>query len=412
MQTTDPTQVFVDPDAYADEARFHDACDHLRRHDPIPWVESEGYRPFWAITRHADVQEIERDHVHFLNAPRPLLARRAAEELAQAQGAQMLRTLIHMDDPDHKLYRAVASGWFTPGKIKQLEDRVRELAGRYVDRMVELGGECDFMQDVAVAFPLHVILSILGLPEADYPRMLQLTQELFGSEDEELGRSKEPEEQMQVLLDFFEYFTALTASRRADPTDDLASAVANAEIRGEPMNDFDTASYYTIIATAGHDTTSSTIAGGLDALLRHPEQLARLRDDPALLPLAAEEMIRWVTPVKEFMRTATQDRAIGDTTIAAGDSVYLAYLSANRDETVFDDPHRFDVARTPNHHLAFGFGVHFCVGAHLARMETRIFFEELLARVGEMEIAGEVTKSATTFVGGIKHLPIRYRIRT
>ncbi len=408
--TTDPTRVFVDPQAYADEARFHEACDRLRREQPVAWVEeSEDYRPFWAITRHADVQEIERDNVHFLNAPRPLLAKKAAEALAEASGGQMLRTLIHMDDPDHKLYRSVASGWFTPGKIKQLEDRVRELAARYVDRMLELGGECDFMQDVAVGFPLHVILSILGLPEEDFPRMLQLTQELFGGDDDELGRSKDPQEQMTVLLDFFQYFAALTLSRRDSPTDDLASAIANAEIRGEQMNDFDTASYYTIIATAGHDTTSSTIAGGLDALIRNPDQLARLREDPSLGNLAVEEMIRWVTPVKEFMRTATEDREIGGTTIKEGDSVYLAYLSANRDEAVFDDPHRFDAARTDNHHLAFGFGAHFCVGAHLARMEARLFFEELLRRVDGFEITGEVTKSATTFVGGIKHLPIRYR---
>lgn len=406
MRTDDLTSVFVDPAAYADEERFHEACTRLRREQPIVWVESEPYRPFWAITKHAHVQEIEKDNVHFLNAPRPLLMRRAQEELAAAQG-QVLRTLIHMDDPDHKVFRAVAGGWFTPGKIKELEPRVRELAARYVDHMVELDGECDFMQDIAVGFPLHVILSILGLPEEDFPRMLSLTQELFGADDAELTRSADPLEQAQVLLDFFLYFTALTAARRETPTDDLASAIANAVIDGEAMNDFDTASYYTIIATAGHDTTSSTIAGGLEALLRHPDQLERLRSDPSLLPSAAEEMIRWVTPVKEFMRTATEDRVIGGTTIEAGQSVYLAYLSANRDEDVFADPFAFDVGRADNRQIAFGFGAHFCLGAHLARMETRIFFEELLARVDHIELAGEVTRSATVFVGGIKHLPIR-----
>ncbi len=406
MRTDDLTSVFVDPAAYADEERFHEACTRLRREQPIVWVESEPYRPFWAITKHAHVQEIEKDNVHFLNAPRPLLMRRAQEELAAAQG-QVLRTSIHMDDPDHKVFRAVAGGWFTPGKIKELEPRVRELAARYVDHMVELDGECDFMQDIAVGFPLHVILSILGLPEEDFPRMLSLTQELFGADDAELTRSADPLEQAQVLLDFFLYFTALTAARRETPTDDLASAIANAVIDGEAMNDFDTASYYTIIATAGHDTTSSTIAGGLEALLRHPDQLERLRSDPSLLPSAAEEMIRWVTPVKEFMRTATEDRVIGGTTIEAGQSVYLAYLSANRDEDVFADPFAFDVGRADNRQIAFGFGAHFCLGAHLARMETRIFFEELLARVDHIELAGEVTRSATVFVGGIKHLPIR-----
>jgi len=282
---------------------------------------------------------------------------------------------------------------------------------RYIDHMAELGGSCDFVREVAMGFPLHVILSILGLPEEDFPRMLRLTTELFGGDDDELSRSKDPEEQLAVLMDFFSYFVALTADRRANPTDDLASVIANAEIGGAPLNDFDTASYYVIIATAGHDTTSSTIAGGLEALLRHPDQLARLRDDPSLGGTAAEEMIRWVTPVKEFMRTATEDRDVGDVTIPAGDSVYLAYLSANRDEAAFDDPFRFDVGRTDNKHLAFGFGAHYCLGAHLARLETRVFFEELLARVDDLALAGEAPRSATTFVGGIKHLPITYRLR-
>jgi cytochrome P450 len=410
MLTTDAAQVFVDPTAYADEARFHEACALLRRERPVARVESDRYRPFWAITRHADVQEIERDNVHFLNAPRPLLQPAAAEALAEANG-QLLRTLIHMDDPDHKAFRGLTSSWFLPGQIRHLEDRVRDLAGRYIDHMAELGGSCDFVREVAMGFPLHVILSILGLPEEDFPRMLQLTTELFGGDDDELSRSKDPEEQLAVLMDLFNYFVALTADRRANPTDDLASVIANAEIDGSPLNDFDTASYYVIIATAGHDTTSSTIAGGLEALLRHPDQLARLRDDPSLGATAAEEMIRWVTPVKEFMRTATEDRDVGDVTIPAGDSVYLAYLSANRDEAAFDDPFRFDVGRADNKHLAFGFGAHYCLGAHLARLETRVFFEELLARVDDLELAGEAPRSATTFVGGIKHLPITYRLR-
>ena len=406
----DLTSVFVVPTAYADEERFHAACRVLRREHPVARVESERYRPFWAITRHADVLDVERDHEHFRNAPRPLLAPAATEALAEASG-QTLRTLIHMDDPDHKAFRGIASSWFLPGRIRDLEDRVRELAVRSIDHMADLGGSCDFVPEVAVGFPLHVILSTLGLPEEDFTRMLQLTGELFGGEDDELSRSRDPEEQMAVLLDFFQYFTALTAERRANPTDDLASVIANATIDGEPLNDYDAASYYVIIATAGHDTTNSSIAGGLEALLRHPDQLRRLRDDPSLVGNAVEEMIRWVTPVKEFMRTATEERAVGDQTIPAGDSVYLAYLSANRDETVFDDPFRFDVARPDNKQVAFGYGVHFCLGAHLARLELRVFFEELLARVDDLQVAGEPSRSATTFVGGLKHLPVTYRMR-
>ena len=267
------------------------------------------------------------------------------------------------------------------------------------------------VKEVAVGFPLHVILSILGLPEEDFPRMLQLTTELFGSDDDELSRSRDPQEQMAVLFELFQYFVALTADRRTNPTEDLASVIANATLDGRPLSDIDAASYYVIIATAGHDTTSSSIAGGLEALLRHPDQLARLRDDPSLGANAVEEMIRWVTPVKEFMRTATEDRTVGNETIPAGEAVYLAYLSANRDEDVFEDPFRFDVARPDNKQVAFGYGVHFCLGAHLARLELRVFFEELLSRTANLQLAGEPSRSATVFVGGLKRLPVSYRMR-
>jgi cytochrome P450 len=411
LSVAEAGRVFVDPSAYAHEERFHEATTLLRRESPVHWVDEPDFRPFWAITRHADVMEVERDNARFLSAPRPLLATEAAEALAEEKG-QVLRTLIHMDEPDHKAYRAIAAAWFQPNALKRMDERMRELATRFVDHMAELGTECDFARDVAVHYPLYVILSLLGLPESDFDRMLMLTQQLFGGDDEDLRRSTDLEEQFTVLLDFFNYFTALTASRRETPTDDLASVLANAQIDGAYLPDMDLASYYVIIATAGHDTTSSTIAGGLHALLRHPDQLARLQSDPELMTTAVEEMIRWVTPVKEFMRTASEDAVVGGTEIAAGQSLYLAYLSANRDESVFDDPFRFDVSRQPNKHLAFGFGPHFCLGAQLARMETRALFSELLPRLESIELAGTPRSSATVFVGGLKSLPIRYRLRT
>jgi len=403
--------VFTDPTAYADEARFHAAATLLRRESPVHWVDGPGYRPFWALTRHADIMEVERDNHRFLSAPRPLLATEVAEQLAIEKG-EVLRTLIHMDEPDHKAYRALAATWFQPNSLRRLEERMAELAVRFVDRMAALGTECDFVRDVAVHYPLYVILSLLRLPESDFERMLMLTQQLFGGDDPELRRSTDLEEQFTVLLDFFNYFTALTQSRREQPTEDLASALANATIDGEYLPDMDLASYYVIIATAGHDTTSSTIAGGLHALLQHPDELSRLQDDLDLLPTAVEEMIRWVTPVKEFMRTAAEDAVVGGTPVAAGDSLYLAYLSANRDESVFEDPFRFDVGRTPNKHVAFGFGPHFCLGAQLARLETRALFAELLPRLDKVELAGAASSSATVFVGGLKTLPIRYAIRS
>jgi len=329
-------------------------------------------------------------------------------DLRALEQGSPIRTLIHMDEPDHRLYRAIASDWFRPRQMQALEERVTVLAKRFVDQMADMGGACDFVTDIALNFPLYVILSMLGLPESDFPRMLKLTQELFGGNDPELRRSEVPEEQLQVLLDFFAYFSELTAKRRAEPADDLASVIANARLEGEYLPDVDLASYYVIIATAGHDTTSSSIAGGLLALIENPEQYRRLRGDPSLLPTAVDEIIRWVTPVKEFMRTATSDATLGGTKVAKGDSLYLAYLSANRDEDVFDDPFRFDVGRDPNPHLAFGIGPHFCLGAQLARMEVRVLFTELIRRVEHVELAGPPASSSTIFVGGLKRLPIAY----
>jgi cytochrome P450 len=241
--------------------------------------------------------------------------------------------------------------------------------------------------------------------------MLTLTRELFGGGDEERRRGATPEELLEPLLDFFAYFQGITAARRAAPAGDLASAIANARVDGVYLPDAGTASYYVIIATAGHDTTSSTIAGGLHALIRHPAELERLRSDPGLLPAAAGEMIRWVTPVKEFMRTATAGTAVGGVPVAAGESLLLSYPSANRDEEVFGDPFRFDAGRDPDKHLAFGFGVHYCLGAALARMETRALFAELVPRLESVELAGRPEWAATTFVGGLKHLPVRYTLK-
>lgn len=400
----------IDPTAYAEEHRLHEACALLRRESPVHWVDGRPeYNPFWVITKRAHILEIEKNHQVFRNHPRPLLVP-AAEDQRQAEQGQLLRTLIHIDDPEHKALRPIAADWFRPKTLRAMQENVDVLARRYVDQMAAKGSECDFVSEVAVHYPLQVILSLLGLPESDFPRMLQLTQEIFGGDDPERRRGETPEEQMAVVMDFFAYFQRLINDRRETPTEDLASAIANAKIDGEYLSDIDCASYFVIIATAGHDTTSSTIAGGLHALLEHPDQLAKLRADPSLMPGAVEEMIRWVTPVKEFMRTAQEDYEIGGQTIKAGQSVLLMYPSGNRDEEEFDRPNEFDVTRRPNRHVAFGAGVHFCLGAALARMETQAIFTELLPRLEHIELAGTPEGVPSTFVSGLKRLPIRYRL--
>ena len=411
MTPNDAVAVFVDPAAYADEARFEEACALLRKESPIHYFNDPNFdvNPFYVITKHADVLEIELHNNIFINEPRPVLSTIAADQKNQEEG-HMLRTLIHVDDPEHRDLRGVTSEWFLPKNISKMEARLAELSKRFVDKMASLGTECDFAQDIAMHLPLNVILDILGLPESDFPRMLKLTQELFGAADEELSRGSTPEDLIAVITDFFTYFTQVTQDRRLNPTADLASAVANGTINGEELTMLQTISYYVITATAGHDTTASAIAGGVLALIQNPEQLRLLQEHPEHISTAADEIIRWVTPVKHFMRTATEDYTIRGTTIKKGESVLLSYPSANRDEDVFANPYTFDVTRSPNKHLSFGFGVHYCLGAMLARMEVKAFLAELLPRLRSIELAGEPALMKTTFVGGLKHLPIRYSI--
>ncbi|MEI7754453.1 MAG: cytochrome P450 [Actinomycetota bacterium] len=401
--------VFVDPTAYADEARFEASCALLRKEDPVHWVEGEGlgFNGFWAITKHADVFEIETKHQIFLNAPRPLLGT-AEDDRIRAEAGDLVRTLIHVDEPEHRKLRGVTSEWFLPKNLSKLDGQLGGLARRFVDRMLDFNGECDFARDVCMQMPLNVILSILGLPESDYDRMLKLTQEMFGSADEEMQRGGDPADLLAVVQDFLIYFSSLTEARRAEPTDDLASAIANATVDGDPLAMMDTIGYYIIAATAGHDTTSSAMAGGMLALIQNPDQLARLQADPSLMATAADEMIRWTTPVKHFMRTATVDYELRGRTIKAGQSVLLSYPSANRDEDVFENPYTFDIGRSPNKHLSFGFGVHYCLGAMLARMELKALFAELLPRLRHVELNGDPALMKTVFVGGLKRLPIRF----
>jgi cytochrome P450 len=330
----------------------------------------------------------------------------------------LVRSLVQMDNPDHFAYRRLTQGWFLPQNLRELEPRIRQIARGFVDKMAALGGRCDFARDIAFLYPLHVIMEVLGVPEIDEPRMLKLTQELFGSADPDVNRSGQAiegtdqgiEQVQATVLDFMTYFNAMTEDRRRSPRKDLASVIANGEINGQPLGHLEAMSYYIIAATAGHDTTSNTTAGGLWALAERPDQFEKLKADPSLIPGHVEESIRWVTSVKHFMRSATADAEVGGRTIAKGDWLMLCYPSGNRDEAVFDQPFRYDIARTPNKHVAFGYGAHVCLGQHLGRLEMRILWEELLPRLESLELAGTPANTTANFVCGPKTVPIRYRM--
>lgn len=411
MTIQDAQIQMISSEGNTDEVRWHEAAAMLRRDAPISWVEADDLNPFWLLTKHADILEVELHAAEFLNEPRTILGTKEGDARRAVEG-HLVKSLVQMDDPEHRLHRNVTADWFLPKNLAKLDARLDELAQRSLARMEELGGECDFAADIAMQYPLHVILAILGLPESDYGLMLRLTQEMFAPEDEDFKRDDDAMASlMQTLNELFLYFVNLTVDRRATPTDDLASVIANAQIEGSPMGDKETLGYYIIAATAGHDTTSNAMAGGLKALIDNPGELKRLQDDPSLLPTAVDEMIRWTSPVKHFMRTATTDYRLRDVTIREGQDVYLSYWSANRDEEVFEDPFRFDVGRTPNKHLAFGFGVHYCLGAMLARMELKALFGALVPRLASVELAGESALTKSGFVSGVKRLPIRYTLR-
>lgn len=418
----------VDPASYAGEDRIHALYARLRAEDPVHWTEPQGFRPFWSVTRHADILAVSKANDRFINRERTYLSPIEAEQWVRsvAGDTHLFRTLVDLDDPEHMKLRRLTHDWFLPAQLRSREPRIREIARAHVDRMAALGPECDFVNEVALWYPLRVVMDLLGVPAADEPLMLKLTQEMFGPQDPDVvarsqrvttgsggmaGAGAAQVDLFSLAQEFFAYFAAVTADRRARPRDDLASVIANGMIDGRPIGEREALSYYVIVATAGHDTTSSTASGGLLQLIRNPDELAKLRADPSLLPAAIEEMIRWVTPVKHFMRTAAIDTEIGGRPVRAGDGLALFYWSGNRDERAFDDPFRFRVDRRPNPQLAFGNGVHLCLGLHLARMELRILFEELLPRIETIELAGEPRNTNAVFVSGLKALPVRYRTR-
>ena len=407
-----PVNDIVSPDVYANPELLHARYARYRREEPVTWIDQEPYRPFWAVTRHADIMEVERQHQIFINEPRVTLVPREVEDQTTAalgKRTAMVRSLLDMDEPDHRKYRAVAQSWFMGPGVARFQSRVDTVCSNWIDRMQEQGGQCDFAADIANFVPLAVIMTILGLPESDMQFVLRSTQQLFGASDPDM-QDDSGDYGRTVFMQLIGYLGELVERRRREPTDDLASVIANGVIDGAPMAMLETLSYLLVTSTAGHETTASALAGGLLAMLQNPDQLQLLRERPELWSEgAADEVVRWVTPIRHMMRTATQDYVLRGQQIKVGDSLAMLYLSANRDEEAFVDPFRFDVQRTNSRHLAFGFGVHFCLGRLLALNEIKSFFKQLLQRVEHIELAGEAVQAQSNFVGTLKSLPVRYR---
>lgn len=406
---------FAMPQLFADMDAWHERVAVIRRETPVLPVELPGFQPFWVLTRYEDVLGVSRNNERWLNTSRSVLGPDEDWRRMMAAGIPEPRTLVHLDGTDHRDHRKVTNDWFKPAAVKHRQPRIDAIAETFVQKMRDLGGACDFARDVAQPFTLRVIMDIYGVPEEDEPLMWELTQGLFGAADPEfMGEAGDPEAKLiETVMRFISYFNDITEDRRRCPADDLATLIANGQPGGCPMGDAERLWYYIIVATAGHDTTSYALSGGMEALLRDPDQLWALRDAPDLAANAAEECIRWTSPVRHFLRYATEDMEVRGVPIPKNGRVLLSYPSANRDETAFaSDPMVFDVRREDADRLvSFGGGAHFCLGSQFARREVRTMLARLARELEHIEPAGPAEWSQSAFVSGVKHLPVSYRFR-
>jgi cytochrome P450 len=408
----------ADPKAYASDD-LHNTYTWLRANNPLGIAEIDGFDPFWVVTRHQDLMDISKDNKLFPygNQPSTFMNKDGAAFARQFMEDPMVLSLIQMDPPVHLKHRLLTQSWFMPANIKKREEQIRTIARKAVDRLLAMNGSGDFVAGVSLNYPLEIIMNILGVPEEDFPFMLSITQEIFGPLDpdtqkmlQDMSSDQISEIQRAVVGEVVKYFEKITEARKANPADDLASVLVNAEIDGKPIAANALNGYYLVTATAGHDTTSSSTSTAMWALATQPGLLQRLQADPSLLPAFIDEAIRWASPVKTFMRSVAQDVEVGGRQLKAGDWLMLCYASANRDEAVFEDPFTFNIDRSPNKHLAFGFGPHLCLGQHLAKMEMRILFEELLPKLKSVRLSGEAKLSESYFVNGLKNLPIQFEL--
>ncbi len=379
----------------------HDFFRQLRREAPVSWHEGDvhGGPGYWIVSRYHDIRFVSKNPRLFASGMGNLIEQRPQAEL------DTMRSMIAMDPPAHPRYRKLVSSGFTPNTTARLEKQTRDRVRTILDQVADKG-ECDFVTDVAAELPLQVIADLLGVPQEDRHKLFDWSNKLIGSEDPEYGNDMAVT--MAAGIEMMQYAYQLGQHKIAEPGDDLVTSLMTSEFDGEKIEMLEYGSFFLLLAIAGNETTRNLIAHGLLLLLEHSDQMARLRADPSLLPGAIEEMLRVRAPVMYFRRTATEDTEIGGVSVREGDKVTLWYPSANRDEEVFPDADRFDITRHPNEHLAFGHGQHFCLGAHLARMEIRVLFEELLQRLPDIELAGEIRTLRSHFIDGIKSIPVKF----
>ena len=412
MTTMTTGMELLDPNFYGENGPPHETWKRLRAESPVHWCEVPDFEPFWAITRHEDIKSIARQPNVFISGKgiTPLYRDPA---MNRNEGPGAMRVVINSDPPEHRELRKVASPWFTSRALKSMDAAILKSARELVDNLAKDGGEgeTNLASGIAVSHPLRILSTALGVPEEGEAKILELSNRLFAADDADLGSGRSPEEFERLGREFIELFLPIIADRRANPTGDLASILANGQVNGEAMGPAETLGYYLIVFNAGHDTTKNALAGGFRALIENPAAFEAVKADPTRSPKLVEEILRWTSSVNYMKRTAALDTEINGQKIKEGEAVMMFYGSANRDESIFENPYTFDIDRSPNNHLAFGYAEHFCMGAHFARRSMRAIVEELARRIDHWEIIGEPEWISSSFVVGLKNLPVYYRIR-
>jgi cytochrome P450 len=396
----------ISPEHYEKNGYPHAEWTHLRKHAPVYYFDRGNYDPFWAVTKHADIVAIGKNPSDWIIQPRlAVFARDVPVEV------QPLRHLLSMDPPEHRDYRAVTAKWFTPRMTQQWAPKVARITRQILDAASEKG-DCDFVQDVSAPITIAVIAEMLGLPGEDWKLLFRWTNETIAPEDPEFQQGRTTEQTLnESRAGMFQYFMQIADERRRNPKDDILSVVVHGNVRGAPIAVFELMSYYLLLVVAGNETTRNAMTGGMLAFAENPGEWRRLVAEPGLVDSAIEEIVRWTTPVIQFTRQATRDLEVRGTKIRQGEFVCLFYPSGNRDEEIFDEPFRFRIDRSPNDHVGFGRGEHVCLGAHLARLELRTFFDQIRSRLASFERTGPAERVRSSFVGGIKRAPIRWQLR-
>jgi len=380
----------------------HEYLGWLRRNDPVHWQDEPNGPGFWAVTKYDDCVTVNRDYDRFSSARKGTMPFELTDDEIAQQGLMML----NMDPPLHTRYRRLVNKGFTPRMVRDLEENIHRTADRIIDGVCERGS-ADFVTEISAELPLQVIAELLGVPQEERHNMFDWSNRMVGSEDPEYGLTAE--DALQAAMELYGYASELFGKKRIDPHGDLMSALTQVEVDGERLSDMELELFFLLLTVAGNETTRNLMSGALHTFFQFPDQWQRLLADRSLVPLAVEEMLRFVTPVMNFRRTATCDLEMGGTAIKENDKIVFFHTSANRDEDVFADGDRFDVGRDPNPHIAFGGGgPHFCLGANLARMEIRVMFDHLLDRLPDIHQDGDVQRLQSQFINGVKHLPVAF----